>query len=229
MTENSLTIHIHTDGSCRGNPGPGGYAGIIQIPRHSDIHVRGHRSATTNNQMEMMAVIHSLAHLQELLNTDDLKVEVHTDSEYVCNGFNKGWIANWQHNGWRTAQKKPVANQELWQQLLNLTARPIVTFTWVKGHAGNPMNEICDRLANEETEKAVRGEPDDRCDFLGEENAVPTADHAPEPEPMHRDLEVSPEYARGYREGYEAARLDMANALNGMTPQVQEPPGDLPF
>ena len=229
MTENSLTIHIHTDGSCRGNPGPGGYAGIIQIPRHSDIHLRGHRAATTNNQMEMMAVIHSLEHLQDLVNTDGLDVEVHTDSEYVCNGFNKNWLVNWQKNGWRTAGKKPVANRELWQRLLELTQAPSVTFTHVRGHSGDPMNELCDRLANEETDRAVRGEPDGQQDFLEDGGAAPAAGRTPEPESMHPDPGASPEYARGYREGYEAAKRDMANALNGMAPQVQEPPSDLPF
>ena len=213
-------IHIHTDGSCRGNPGPGGYAGIIQIPRHSDIHVRGHRSATTNNQMEMMAVIHSLEYLQDLVNTDGLEVEIHTDSEYVCNGFNKGWIETWQRNGWRTAARKPVVNQELWQQLLELTQAPRVTFTHVRGHSGDPMNEICDRLANKETDRAVRGEPDDQHDFLEEERTGQDASPEKAPENIHRDSGVSDEYVRGYREGYEAARRDMANALNGLSPQA---------
>ena len=156
-------------------------------------------------------------------------MEVHTDSEFVCNGFNKGWLNNWQRNGWRTAQKKPVANRELWEQMLEITQGPIVTFTHVRGHSGDPMNELCDRLANEEAEKAERGEEDGGYALSGTGTAPTTANPVPEREPMHGDLEVSPEYARGYREGYEAARRDMANALNGMTPQVQDPPSDLPF
>ena len=147
-------IIIHTDGSCHGNPGPGGYAAIIQIPRHDDIRVQGHDPSTTNNRMEMKAVIEGLAHLGQLADIDGVDVDVGTDSEYVCNGFNKGWLAKWQQNDWRTGGKKAVANRELWEELLRLTRRPNATFTHVRGHAGDPMNELCDRIANEEALKA---------------------------------------------------------------------------
>ncbi len=150
-------IVIHTDGSCHGNPGPGGYSAIIQIPRHDDIRVQGHDPGTTNNRMEMKAVIEGLAHLSQLGVIDDVDVEVRTDSEYLCNGFNKGWLAKWQQNGWRTGGKKAVANQELWEELLRLTQGPNVAFTHIRGHAGDPMNELCDRIANEESLKAGRG------------------------------------------------------------------------
>ena len=219
-------IVIHTDGSCHGNPGPGGYAAIIQIPRHDDIRVQGHDPSTTNNRMEMKAVIEGLAHLGQLANIDGVDVEVRTDSEYVCNGFNKGWLAKWQQNGWRTGGKKAVANRELWEELLRFTQGPIVAFTHVRGHAGDPMNELCDQIANEEALKAG-GEG-------SEGQQVPAETTAGSPEVSAKTPEASEnasnrEYARGYADGYEAARRDMANALNGLSAQPSEIPNDLPF
>ena len=219
-------IVIHTDGSCHGNPGPGGYSAIIQIPRHGDIRVQGHDPSTTNNRMEMKAVIEGLAHLGQLANIDGVDIEVRTDSEYVCNGFNKGWIAKWQQNGWRTSGKKAVANQELWEELLRLTQDPNVAFTHVRGHAGDPMNELCDRIANEEALKAGREGSE------GQEVLAETATGSPEVEtktPEDSENDGASEYARGYAEGYEAAKRDLANALNGLQPQLPEIPDDLPF
>ena len=214
-------IVIHTDGSCHGNPGPGGYAAIIQIPRHDDIRVQGHNPSTTNNRMEMKAVIEGLAHLGQLADIDGVDIEVRTDSEYVCNGFNKGWIAKWQQNGWRTSGKKAVANQELWEELLRLTQGRDVTFTHVRGHAGDPMNERCDQIANEEALKAERD---------GSEGKEVMATEAGFPEVETKIPEASTsEYARGYADGYEAAKRDMANALNGLHHPLPEIPDDLPF
>ena len=222
-------IVIHTDGSCHGNPGPGGYSAIIQMrayPGHEDIRVQGHDPSTTNNRMEMKAVIEGLAHLGQLADIDGVDIEVRTDSEYVCNGFNKGWIAKWQQNGWRTSGKKAVANQELWEELLRLTQDPNVAFTHVRGHAGDPMNELCDRIANEEALKAGREGSEDQ-EVLAE-----TATGSPEVEtktPEDSENDGASEYARGYAKGYEAAKRDLANALNGLQPQLPEIPDDLPF
>ena len=220
-------IVIHTDGSCHGNPGPGGYSAIIQIPRNGDIRVQGHDPGTTNNRMEMKAVIEGLTHLSQLVVIDDVDVEVRTDSEYICNGFNKGWLAKWQQNGWRTGGKKAVANQELWEELLRLTQDPNVTFTHVRGHAGDPMNELCDRIANEESLKAGREGSEDQ------QVLVQTAAESPEVStkiPEASEKAGISEYNRGYAEGYETARRGMANALSQLsshpTPEI---PDDLPF
>ena len=219
-------IVIHTDGSCHGNPGPGGYAAIIQIPRHDDIRVLGHDPSTTNNRMEMTAVIEGLAHLGQLADTDDVEVEIRTDSEYVCNGFNKGWITKWQQNGWRTSGKKAVANKELWEKLLRLTQGTIVTFTHVRGHAGDPMNELCDQIANEETLKAGRVEPENQ-QARGETTAGPPEISAKIPEVSENDDKR--EYDQGYADGYEAAKRDIANALDGLQHQLPETLDNLPF
>ena len=226
-------IVIHTDGSCHGNPGPGGYSAIIQIPRNGTIQVRGHHLSTTNNQMEMTAVIEGLAPLGQLVNIDGVDVEVRTDSEYVCNGFNKGWLAKWQQNGWLTDGKKAVANQDLWEELLRLTQAPNVTFTHVQGHAGDPMNRLCDRIANEEALKAERKRSEGIEGMEGSEGLVRTTVVSPEVPakiPEASEKTGTSEYTRGYAEGYEAARRNMANALNRLgrhpTPEMSD---DLPL
>ena len=229
-------IVIHTDGSCHGNPGPGGYSAIIQIP--PNIQVRGHHPNTTNNQMEMTAVIEGLTRLGQFVGIDGVYIEVRTDSEYICNGFNKGWLTKWQQNGWLTSGKKAVANQDLWEELLRLTQSPIVTFTHVQGHAGDPMNRLCDRIANEEALKAERKKSDGK---EGWEGLVRTAVRS-SPEVPAKNLEApakgpeasekagTSEYTRGYAEGYEAARRDMANALSRLAPHPKpEMSDDLPF
>ena len=226
-------IVIHTDGSCHGNPGPGGYAAIIQteVIQEEDTafrYVKGNDPSTTNNRMEMTAVIEGLTRLSQIINiTDGVEVEIRTDSEYVCNGFNKGWITKWQQNGWRTSGKKAVANQELWEKLLQLTQGTIVTFTHVRGHAGDPMNELCDQIANEEALKAGRE---------GSENQqAPAETTAGSPEVSAKIPEASEnadnrEYARGYADGYEAAKREMANALNSLRSHpTTEIPDNLPF
>ena len=226
-------IVIHTDGSCHSNPGPGGYSAIIQIPRNGTIQVRGHHPNTTNNQMEMTAVIEGLAPLGQLVNIDGVDIEVRTDSEYVCNGFNKGWLAKWQQNGWLTDGKKAVANQELWEELLRLTQDPNVTFTHVRGHAGDPMNRLCDRIANEEALKAGRKRSEGVKEMEGSEGLVRTTVISPEVSakiPGASEKAGTSEYTRGYAQGYEAARKDMANALNRLghhpTPEISD---DLPL
>ena len=138
-------IFIHTDGSCLSNPGPGGWAAILQW-RGNERELNGSEPNTTNNRMELMAAIMGLNAV-----TRAMTVNLHTDSRYVMNGV-QDWMPRWKANGWKTASKKPVANQDLWQQLDAAVARHNVHWHWVKGHAGNPLNERCDVLARSAAE-----------------------------------------------------------------------------
>lgn len=141
------TVYIFTDGACSGNPGPGGWGAIL---RYNEIekHISGGEKITTNNRMELTAVIEALKALKERCS-----VILTTDSKYVCDGINKGWARQWKNNGWRKSDKKPALNSELWDELLSLTEKHNVEFIWVKGHNGHPENEICDRMAVTEWEK----------------------------------------------------------------------------
>ncbi|MDF2177574.1 ribonuclease HI [Aliiglaciecola sp. CAU 1673] len=133
-------IDIYTDGSCLGNPGPGGYGVVMQYGKHLKELSQGYR-LTTNNRMEMMAAIAALQALRE--NCD---IRLSTDSQYLRQGISQ-WIHNWRKNGWRTADRKPVKNADLWQQLDQLVQSHKIEWLWVKGHAGHPQNERCDELA----------------------------------------------------------------------------------
>jgi ribonuclease HI len=133
-------IEIFTDGSCLGNPGPGGYGAVLVFSKHRKELSQGFKH-TTNNRMELLATIEALACL-----TERCKINLTTDSQYVKNGINQ-WIKNWRKNGWRTSDKKPVKNVDLWQRLDEQVARHDVTWHWVKGHSGHPENEACDQLA----------------------------------------------------------------------------------
>jgi ribonuclease HI len=135
---------VYTDGGCSGNPGPGGWAFVIADERGVIVEKAGGAILTTNNQMELLAVIKAL----EYLFTGDEKPEeigIHTDSQYVQKGITD-WIKKWKLNGWKTADKKPVKNRELWQRLDALSSVSALNWSWVKGHAGNPLNERCDEL-----------------------------------------------------------------------------------
>ena len=134
-------VEIFTDGACRGNPGPGGWGALLQFGT-TEKEICGGEAATTNNRMELMAAIRALNALQR-----PCRVRLHTDSQYVKNGITQ-WIHNWKRNGWRTADKKPVKNSDLWQALEQEVARHQVVWLWVKGHAGHPGNERADLLAN---------------------------------------------------------------------------------
>lgn len=142
-----MNVKIYTDGSARSNPeGPGGYGTIIHyVDTKGQLHERqfcaGYKK-TTNNRMELMAVIVGMEALVKPCN-----VEVISDSKYVTEAFNRHWVDTWCNNNWRTSQKKPVLNQELWKRLLKAMEPHNVTFTWVKGHDGHPENERCDKLA----------------------------------------------------------------------------------
>lgn len=135
-------VAIWTDGACSGNPGPGGWGAILTFGEHRK-ELSGGEDETTNNRMELTAAYMALDAL-----TRDCEVDLHTDSQYVKGGVT-GWIKNWKRNGWRTAAKKPVKNVDLWQKLDEATQRHNVTWHWVKGHAGDPMNERADELARQ--------------------------------------------------------------------------------
>lgn len=135
-------IEIYTDGGCAPNPGPGGWAAILISPKHGKTkEISGAERDTTNNRMELLAAIESLRSLKKPCN-----VKLHTDSQYLQKAFTEGWLDNWVKKGWKTAGRKPVANQDLWQELLELSGVHTVDFVWVKGHAGNEYNERCDQL-----------------------------------------------------------------------------------
>jgi ribonuclease HI len=135
-------VIIHTDGACSGNPGPGGWGAVLQYGSTVK-ELKGGAPITTNNQMELTAAIEALTAL-----TRACAVELHTDSSYVKDGLTK-WIHGWKKNGWRTKDRKPVKNMELWQALDAATQRHTITWHWVKGHNGDEMNERADQLANE--------------------------------------------------------------------------------
>ena len=136
-----MSVEIYTDGACRGNPGPGGWGALLLAGRHRK-EMYGGEPDTTNNRMELTAVIEALNALK-----GSRSVILHTDSKYVKDGI-ESWIENWKKRGWKTAAKKPVKNQDLWMALDEARARHEIDWRWVKGHAGNEGNEEADRLAN---------------------------------------------------------------------------------
>ena len=140
----SLSDHviIHTDGACKGNPGPGGWGAVLQAGGGHEKELWGGEGATTNNRMELMAAIMALEALKR-----PCKVELHTDSKYVMQGITE-WMRGWKARGWLTADKKPVKNADLWQRLDAARLRHDVKWRWVKGHAGHELNERADQLAN---------------------------------------------------------------------------------
>lgn len=142
-------VVIYTDGACSYNPGPGGWGAILMYGTRKK-EISGGEKLTTNNQMELTAVIEALKALKE-----PCAVQIYTDSAYVCNAFKQDWISSWIIKGWRGANNKPVANQPLWQELLALTTQHSVTFNKVKGHADNEFNNRCDALARAEVEKLL--------------------------------------------------------------------------
>ena len=139
MTEGPHVI-VHTDGACSGNPGPGGWGAILTYGEHEK-ELKGGEPHTTNNRMELMAAIAALEALKKRST-----VELHTDSKYVHDGISK-WIHGWKRNGWKTADRKPVKNMDLWQRLDDAIKHHDVHWRWVKGHAGHEMNERADQLA----------------------------------------------------------------------------------
>ena len=141
------TVTVYTDGACSGNPGPGGWGAILEY-KGTEKELSGGEDNTTNNRMELTAVIEGLKALKE-----SCIVELYSDSKYVIDGLSKGWAASWQKNGWKKADKKPALNPDLWELLLELTARHEMHYHWVKGHAENPKNNRCDEMAVAEWKK----------------------------------------------------------------------------
>lgn len=140
-------VVIYTDGACSGNPGPGGWAALLLFGEHKK-EISGGEKNTTNNRMEIMAVIQALKALKE-----PCVAKVHSDSAYVVNCFKQGWYKNWVKNGWKNSKKQPVENQDLWKELLSLMEEHKVEFVKVKGHADNEYNNRCDELAVAATPK----------------------------------------------------------------------------
>ena len=138
------TVYIFSDGACSGNPGPGGY-GVILRYGEKETELSGGEAHTTNNRMELMGAIAGLEALKY-----PCRVILQTDSRYVVDGIEKGWAKSWQKRGWVKSDKKPALNPDLWERLLKQVELHDVTFTWIKGHAGHPENERCDRLAVEQ-------------------------------------------------------------------------------
>ncbi|MEC9483345.1 MAG: ribonuclease HI [Halomonas sp.] len=149
MTDKTLpAVTIHTDGACRGNPGPGGWGALLNAGRHEKT-LNGFEATTTNNRMELTAAIMALRELKR-----PCRVELYTDSEYLRKGITE-WIHGWQKRGWKTAAKQPVKNAELWRELLAETQRHEMRWHWVKGHSGHPGNERADALANQAIDAAL--------------------------------------------------------------------------
>lgn len=147
MSDMLTKVDMFTDGACSGNPGPGGFGTILRC-NGVEKELSGGESETTNNRMELMAVITGLKALKR-----PCDVTVYTDSQYVANGINNGWAESWKRNGWRKSDKKPALNPELWDELLKELAKHKYEIVWVKGHAGHPENERCDKLAVAESKK----------------------------------------------------------------------------
>ena len=145
------TVTLYTDGACSGNPGPGGWGAILEY-MGTEKELSGGATETTNNRMELTAVIEGLKALKE-----PCVVELYSDSKYVIDGLSKGWAAGWQKNGWRKADKKPALNPDLWEILLALVAVHQLRYHWVKGHADNPKNNRCDEMAVAQW-MAIKGE-----------------------------------------------------------------------
>ena len=141
------TVEIFTDGACSGNPGPGGWGAVLRFAG-KEKELSGGEKETTNNRMELTAVIKALSALKEPCN-----VRLTTDSKYVCDAVNQRWVYSWRANGWRKADKKPALNPDLWEKLLALTQTHQMRYHWVKGHAENPKNNRCDQLAVAESKK----------------------------------------------------------------------------
>ena len=140
-------VIVYTDGACSRNPGPGGWGAILQFGPHSK-EISGFEPSTTNNRMELTAAVKALEAF-----TEPCSITLHSDSAYLINTFQQGWLTKWQLNGWKTSNKGPVENQDLWRTLLDLAAKHQVKWVKVKGHSDNEFNNRCDKLARDEIKK----------------------------------------------------------------------------
>ena len=151
MLKPTKQVEIFTDGACKGNPGPGGWGTLLRMGRHEK-ELSGGEADTTNNRMEMQAVLEGLNAL-----TEPCLVDLYSDSKYVIDGITK-WVHGWKKRGWVNASKKPVRNADLWHELIDAAARHEVSWHWVKGHAGHAENERVDKLASDAAERIASGE-----------------------------------------------------------------------
>ena len=149
MDKNLSFVQMFTDGACSGNPGPGGWGTILRC-NGVEKELSGGERETTNNRMELTAVIEGFKSLKRSCN-----VELYTDSKYVADSIEKGWVYSWKKNGWKKSDKKPALNSDLWEELINEIEKHNLKIIWVKGHAGHPENERCDQMAVEETKKIM--------------------------------------------------------------------------
>ncbi len=140
-------VDIYTDGACSGNPGPGGWGAILRYGKY-EREMSGGEAKTTNNRMELLAIISALEALNE-----PCKAHIHSDSKYVIDSITQGWAKRWQANGWMRNKKERALNVDLWGRLLDLLEKHSVEFDWIKGHSGHPENERCDQMAVEESKK----------------------------------------------------------------------------
>lgn len=144
------SVDVYTDGACAGNPGPGGWGAVIIYGRHIR-ELSGGEENTTNNRMELTAVIEALSILKE-----SCVVNLYSDSKYVIDGLKLGWAEGWKQNGWRKSNKKPALNPDLWDELLSLVEKHEMNYIWVKGHADNKYNNRCDEIAVSESQKFIK-------------------------------------------------------------------------
>ena len=144
------TVYLYTDGACSGNPGPGGYGAILKYGKYEK-EICGGEENTTNNRMELLGVIKGLEALNE-----PCHVVLTSDSKYVIDALSLGWAVKWKQNGWMRNKKDPALNPDLWETLLNLTSIHEMEYNWVKGHAGHPENERCDKMAVEYYQKFIK-------------------------------------------------------------------------
>ncbi|MCX7990866.1 MAG: ribonuclease HI [Proteobacteria bacterium] len=151
MKKDSPFVEIYTDGACSGNPGVGGWCAILRYGEKEKI-ISGGEKLTTNNRMELIAIIEALSHLKKRCN-----VKVYTDSHYLLKGVTQ-WLPVWLKNGWITSSKKPVENRDLWEKLYELTNKHTTKWEWVRGHSGHRENEICDKIAKKEIERIKKSE-----------------------------------------------------------------------
>jgi len=158
--EERLNVTLYTDGACSGNPGPGGYGAVLQFTdANGTLHEREYSEGfveTTNNRMEILAAVIGLEHL-----TKPCNVDLYSDSQYLCNAFTEDWISTWKRQNFRKGRSNEVKNIDLWERLLTAMGPHSVRFHWVKGHAGNPGNERCDRLAVHAYEALIKDKPEE--------------------------------------------------------------------
>ena len=155
---NMKHIEIYTDGACSGNPGPGGWGAILRFRTGEKVYekeISGGEAGTTNNRMELTGLLEALRQLKE-----PCDIDLYSDSQYVINGLEKGWAKGWRKRGWKKADKSPALNPDLWAPLLEESEKHVIHYHWLKGHAGHPENERCDRLAVEQSKNTAESRPD---------------------------------------------------------------------